>query len=191
MAKGPRAILTPEFRLSFFDLFEACANKLDKTVRFRAEMLFPKAAGGSQFRDMKSIYDEVLQPLRASGPEPVEFKAMVVDGDKKRQDGRKGQFIVRAYSGEDFKPRLLLPNGDIAGKADFYPGMFCRAVITAYPWKFQNEGVLVKQGAGYNLLTVQKTRDGQPFGNFVSESEQDELLRSAPLPQEEADDLLA
>lgn len=191
-------VLTPEFRLSFSDLFKPTVNSMDdegsasKTPKYRLEMLFPKSIAMSELAGMKAIYDAKVKPeWIAGGLEYRKFNAAFINGDKKKQEGRKGSWILRATSGEEYPPRLLLQNKATATKRDLYSGCYCRAILTAFHWEHTNsKGVVIKRGVSFNIATVQKTRDGERFGAFVSEAEQDALLDSVPLDTADADDLL-
>lgn len=195
MAKSQ--VLTPEFRLSFYDLFEPKISDMDdsgnKTPRFRIEMLFPKSIKMSELAEMKQVYDEARKPewLAGQGLEYRKFTQAFINGDTKKQESRKGHWMIRATSGEDYPPRVLLPNRAVARKPDIYSGCYGRAILTAFNWEHKNaKGIVIKRGCSFNLLTFIKTRDGDRLGGFVSEAEQDALL-DAVLPRDEAEDLLA
>lgn len=196
MAKKAQ-VLTPEFRLSFFDLFEAKVSDMDdsgsKTPRFRIEMLFPKNIPMSELQQMREVYNSELKPEWLSGGlEYRKFNQAFINGDTKKQESRKGHWMIRATSGQDFPPRVLLPNRSLATKMDVYSGCYGRAILTAFNWEHKNKaGHVIKRGCSFNLLTFWKTRDGQRLGGFVSEAEQDALLDTVQLPIEEGEDLLA
>jgi len=193
--------LTPEFRCSFFDLFEPKVGMADDgkegKLGFRLDMLFPKSIKMSDLRDMEKLYnDTVPHEWKAGGVPYRTFKECFINGDKKKQDSRKGCWILRAQSGADYAPRLLLENKAVAKKGEIYGGAYARAILSAFPWTYSRNGVVVKRGVSFNLLTVQRTRpplaDGSDrFGRFVSAEEQDELLDAAPLAIAEGEDLLA
>lgn len=191
------SVLTAEFRLSYFDLFVAKAD-MEGRLGFRAEMLFPKSIKMSELRDMQELFNATVPAeWRAAKLEYRGFQQCFINGDAKKQEGRKGHWMLRAGSGPEFQPRLLLEDRRVARSGDFYAGMYARAVVSAFSWSHKNpSGVVVKRGVSFNLLTVQRTRrpmeDGSDrFGKFVSAEEQDALLDAAPLSVEEGEDLLA
>ena len=193
MAGKPRAILTPEFRLSFCNLWEPKAD-MNGVVRFSMEMLFPKDRGGAQFKEMLDLYNEALANAQFSkgGPVPRSFKDAIIDGNSKKQEGRHGMFMIKAHSGAEYAPRILLPNRATATKADVYEGCWCRAIVTSYTYEARKDGKgpVINRGAAYNMLAVQKIRDDTPFATFVTDAEQDELLMNAPVPgADESDEL--
>lgn len=189
----PKAILTPEFRLSFCNLFEPKPN-MNGVIRFEMEMLFPKDRGGNQFQEMMALYNETIANANFSGngPAPRPFKDAIIDGSSKKQEGRHGMFMIKANSGKDFPPRVLLPNRTLATPADVYEGCWAKSIISCYPYEARKDGKanapIISRGASFNMLTVWKQRDDEPFATFMTEAEQDELLNSAELP-EGADDL--
>lgn len=199
----PRAILTPEFRLSFCNLFLPKAD-MNGFVRFQMEMLFPKAAGASQFKEMKDIYDEALANAKFSGagPAPRSFKDAIIDGNSKKQDGRHGMWMIKANASPEINnrpnaPRVLLASRMPATPNDVYEGCWCRAIISAYSYEARKDksnanSPVISRGAAFNMMTVQKVRDDKPFAGFVTEDEQDELLKASPLDgaDEDINDLL-
>ena len=188
-----KAILTPEFRLSFCNLFEAKPN-MNGLIRFEMEMLFPKDRGGAQFNEMMALYNETIANAKFSGqgPNPRQFKEAIIDGSSKKQEGRHGMYMIKANSGPDFPPRVLLPNRTPATSADVYEGCWCKAIVSCYAYEARKDSKanapIISRGASFNMLTVWKQRDDEPFSTFMTEAEQDELLNSAELP-EGADDL--
>lgn len=187
-------ILTPEFRLSFCNLFEAKPD-MNGFVRFQMEMLFPKDRGGNQFIDMKRIYDAQLAIAKfsAGGPAPRTFRDAIIDGSSKKQEGRHGMFMLKANSGKDFPPRVILQNGAQAenntGPKGVYEGCWCRAIVSPFTYEAKHKerpNVIINRGVGYNMLTVQKVRDDEPFSSIMSTLEQDALLAQHPLTQQDA-----
>lgn len=162
--------LTPYFRLSFPDLFEAKLHKKAKPgdkPRFGLVMLFPKTTDLTAMRafakadivarlgadfDIKK-YNEGAMARNA----PL-FQNPFLDGDHKDLDGYKGCYAVRASS-------LTRPGvvnqavQTIIDPTEIYPGCWCRATVDCYSWN--NEGA----GVRFGLLNVQKVKDDQPFGN--------------------------
>jgi hypothetical protein len=180
------AILTPEFRLSFPVLFNASADQNGR-VNFRMEMLFPKTIRMSDLAEMKALYNAtVLQKWIVGGDDYRKFEAAFINGDKKKQPERQKHWILRASSGEKYPPRLIRPDRTRATEADIYAGCYCRAILTAFPYEpvDPKTGRVISRGVSFNIDTVQKTRDGDPFGNTVlSEEERDQLLGDMPLDE--------
>lgn len=200
MSEKPRVLLTPEFRLSFCSLFEPKPD-MNKVVRYSMEMLFPKERGSAQFLEMMKLYNETLAAAKfgEKGATPRTFKEAIIDGNSKKQEGRQGMYMIKAnasaeINGKPNKPRLLLPNRMPAERKDIYEGCWCRAIVNCYPYEAHQDGdpkkPVISRGAAFGILTVQKTRDDKPFASYVTDEEQDELLKAAPLEGvEDADGL--
>lgn len=195
----PRAIVTPEFRLSFSSLYKAEAN-MNGIVRHEMEMLFPKDRGASQLKELMDIYNEALKAGKFSGdgPTPRSFKDAIINGDSKKQEGRKGMFILKAVAnpeinGKPNAPRLLLANRMPAGPGDIYEGCWCRAILSAFSYEARKDGKanlpVIARGASFNILTVQKVRDDKPFASAISDAEQDAMLAAMPIDGDDEDDL--
>lgn len=189
--------MTPEFRLSFCNLWQAKPD-MNGFVRFQMEMLFPKDRGVAQFVELNRIYNAQLAIAKfsAGGPTPRTFKEALIDGSKKKQEGRHGMFMLKANSGKDFPPRVVLQNGAAAeantGPKGVYEGCWCRAIVSPFTYEAKHKdrpNVIISRGVGFNMMTVQKVRDDDPFSSIMSTLEQDALLNANPLPG--MDDLAA
>lgn len=185
-----QAIVTPEFRLSFPHLFEPSPDD-NGVLRFRMEMLIPKAYvrdNPTCLNEMKALYNSTIPKawLTDGGVPFRRFEQAFIDGDTKKQEERKGHWILRANSGPKYPPRLKKLDGGLILSDDgqMYAGCFCRSVLTAYNWTTKNKaGAIINRGASFNISTVQKTRhpdnDGAPFSKALSGGEADRLLEAA------------
>lgn len=178
-------IITPEFRVSYPHLFKPNQVKpTDKpkysiTMLYRKDMklvgLAPTAPGAAP---VERSLQEVIKNAKIAhfGPKenwPEDLESPVTDGDDpkfKDKDGYKGHWVIKATTSEDQKPSVVGPDADEYGKlraitdpAELYPGCYARAYIYAYVWEYMN-----KQGVGFILDHVQKTRDGKSFGGKKS-----------------------
>jgi hypothetical protein len=187
------AVLTPEFRLSFPALFVPTPDD-NGVLRFRMEMLFPKTREYLLLlQPMKALYNATIPQSWATdgGCAWRTFEQALIDGNQKKQEERKNHFILRANSGPKYPPRLLNPNKTQASEADLYAGCYCRAILTTFSWQTKNkQGAVINRGASFNISTVQKTRDGDPFSRSISAAAADAMLDEAPLTQDEFADLL-
>lgn len=172
-------IKTPEFRVSYPNVFEAVkVNPTDAKAKFGVVAIFQVAeTEKSKAAGTKIVSIEALKDLcRAVAAEkfgadrskwPV-LKFPFRDGNeptKKDADGygpgtifvslqsvnKPG--IVEAFAGPDNRPAPL------AAQSDFYAGCYARAEINAYYWKFMG-----KEGISLGLQNLQKLRDGERFG---------------------------
>lgn len=182
------AIKTSPFILSFPALFEPTAN-MEGRLAYRAEMMFPKTLPEAAFRPIYDLYVATIPDTWKKGsPNPQLWRSPsgwavkpvgYIDGDTKRQEERHGHWILRATSGVDYPPRVLLSERDpldgrfVAGDAkSVYAGCWCVAVLTAYAFDHEKGNA----GVAFNLHTVQKVGDGTPFSRMLSDDEAERLL---------------
>lgn len=203
MTAKRKPILTEEFRLSFSALYEPAAD-MNGLVRYSMEMLFPKERGTTQLLPLQQLYNDALATAKwgGNGPEPRTFKQAIISGDTKKQEGRKGMFMIKANASAVInnvpqKIRLLMPDRTIAKPGDIYEGCWCRALLSSYTYQAHKDGKannpIISRGAAFNIELVQKVRDDTPFASRMTEAEQDELLMAKPIEgsEGELDDMLA
>lgn len=159
-AKEKARLLTPEFRVSFPHVFKANSIKGSKP-KFSVTMLFPK---DSDITPIKGAMK--MAKIAKFGPKenwPDDLETCVVDGDLLKfadREGYKGHWVIKASTNEDQKPGVVDENVvPITEPSKFYPGCYARAYVYAYIWEFGG-----KEGIGFILDHVQKTRDGKSFG---------------------------
>lgn len=159
-AKEKARVLTPEFRVSYPHVFKPNSIKGSKP-KYSITMLFPKDA------DLAVVKEAMRQAKIAKfgGKEnwPDDLETPVTNGDLPKfadKEGYKGCWAIKASTNEDQKPGVVDENVvPITDPAKFYPGCYARAYVYAYVWEFGG-----KQGVGFILDHVQKTRDGKSFG---------------------------
>lgn len=153
-------VLTPEFRVSFPDVFTAKAFGGGEP-KFQVVMLFPKEQDLTPIKDLIRGVVAAAWPNKDSRP-PLEIPSFKVSD--KEYDGYEDHVAIRVSS--QYPPGVVDVNRtDIINQADFYAGCYARAQINAYSWKFGN-----KEGVSLGLQNVQKLRDGDPFGNRADAS---------------------
>ena len=159
--KDKSRLLTPEFRVSYPHVFKPNSIKGSKP-KFSVTMLFSKES------DLSPIKNAIKEAkIAAFGPDksdwPEDLASPVTDGDKPKyadKEGYKGHWAIKASTNEDQRPGVVDENVQpIVDPSKFYPGCFARAYVYAYVWEFGG-----KQGVGFILDHVQKTKDGKSFG---------------------------
>jgi hypothetical protein len=152
-------VLTPEFRVSFANVFEAIQNQSGKWI-YELTMLFSKATDISALTGAaRQIVQEVYG---ADFQYPPAFVTSFKDGDVPNgmgniYEGYAGCNYVRAWSKN--KPGIVDANMvEIINPSEFYSGCYARATVT--PFIFNNTG---KQGISWFLNNIQKIRDGEPM----------------------------
>ncbi len=163
-------MITPEFRVSYPHVFKAQSPKPTDKPKFSVTMLFPKdselmgqTVDGKPRGIKEVIKNAKLAQFGDKANWPEDLQSPVTDGDLPKhasKDGYKGHWVIKASTGEDQRPGVVDADGvPITEASTFYPGCYARAYVYAYAWEYMG-----KQGIGFILDHVQKTRDGKAFG---------------------------
>lgn len=176
--KDRHMVLTPEFRVSFPQLFEPRAYEEGQKKVFQLDMIFDdEDAFKEVYKGKKTKTVSMKQAIRNAkvdqwGEDKNEWpnfpNEVFKDGDERTNAegeiymGYEGKFYVTAKSNEEFKPKLI----DKYGKAitepdDLYGGCYARAQLIARPYVSGKT-----HGVSFKLLQVMKTRDGEKFGGM-------------------------
>lgn len=151
------SVLTPEFRVSFPDVFTP--NTFGGgDPKYQLTMLVPKE--DKAFIDkLKGLVGAAIKEQWPNKDKRPELQLPFQDGDSKEYDGYEGHIAVRTSS--KYRPGIVNARRDeIIDESEFYGGCYARAQINAYTWEFGG-----KSGVSFGLQNVQKLRDGDPFGN--------------------------
>lgn len=161
--------MTPEFRVSFPNVFKAKAFE-DQEPKFSVVMLFDKKKA-----DLTSLKKAVAFAAQEKwGADkakwPKNLRMPFRDGEEKSDmEGYAGCTFVSASSKQ--APGVVDQARNIITEADqsFYAGCYARATLIAFAYdKAGNRGV------SFSLQNLQKLRDGQPFsGRKKAEDEFD------------------
>jgi len=163
-----KKLVTPEFRVSYPNIFKARKNDLNGREEYSVVALFAKGA------DLKALQDLCLAALTEK------FGA----DQKKWPANLRTPFRDQADRGKtNDAGKVVLPDGYEAGakyvnfksnqrpglvdraaqpildSSEFYPGCYARATVTAKAYDQAGN-----RGVSLYLQNLQKTRDGQPFG---------------------------
>lgn len=155
MAKQTRTpVLTPEFRLSFPNLFEPREYQGKST--FSMTMVFDKSVDlGPLKLAAKAALDEFF-PNGCKNPRNPFSNGDDVTGEW--GENFKGCTYVRAKS--QFRPKVVDANlQEIIDPDKIYPGCYCRAVVV--PYAYDNSG---NRGVSFSIESVQLLRDGERIG---------------------------
>ncbi len=155
-------ILTPEFRVSYPHVFKPQQIKPTDKPKYSVTGLFSKKS------DLAVIKQAIKQAkINAFGEDkkkwPEDLESPVTDGDSVKnadKEGYKGHWAIKFSCGEDTKPGVVDErNVLVSDPSKFYPGCYAHAWVFAYVWEYMG-----KQGVGFILDHVQKTKDGDSFG---------------------------
>lgn len=172
-AKNPAKAMTPKFRVSFPELYEAKAMEEGQKAKYGITMLFPK---GTNLKALEKAHDAALEKGiqdKWNGKKPKNLRSPFRDGDEEDgycdRDGFPGHIFVRASSLQ--KPGVIDADKDrIDDPAEVYAGCYARATVVAYAYD-----VAGNKGVAFGLQNVQKLKDGESFsGRMKAEDEFDE-----------------
>ena len=186
-------LVTPEFRLSFPQLFEPKGFENGKP-KFGLTQLYPKGTDLSKLKKM--AFDAIVEkwsPDKKKWPgnlRSIDFKTYLSptgkdrwpfrDGDAQNYDGYEGQISLSARN--ETRPAVVGPDKQpIIDTSTIYPGCYGHAVLTAYAYdKSGNRGV------AFSLLAFMKTRDGESFTTRFDPSDFDGVDYGAMADAEDA-----
>lgn len=180
--------LTPKFRVSYPNVFEARKNEMSDKMEYSLTGIFPKDTDFTKLEaavkvavvdkwgeDRKGWPRSLRLPFRKS----EELAEVGEDENVKRDANGKlvlpmgheeGGKWIRMKS--NLKPGLIGANReDIIDKNQFYAGCFARATVKAFAYE-------VKGNAGVSLWlqNIQKTGDGEPLAGRPKAQDQFEAI---------------
>lgn len=183
-----------ETRISYSQFcFEPNTNEQGKK-QYQGTFLFPKTADKSALDAMvlEVLVEEfggrmggqagVIEAIKAGV-----IKSPFLDGDGKQgrdkegkpKAGYAGHWFIRATSGEDYPPKMLISQrGAIVpgGKADIKSGDYGFPVLNAYTWDNPKNG----KGCSFGFSMFMKSRDGEAIGGSGGPGKPDEYFEAIP-----------
>lgn len=189
---GPTDCLTPVFRASYLNAFEARPADPSKPQdkNYGVEMWFRVAhtaeskAAGEEIVSIKDLEAAAMAACsEAWGADKSKWPKGFKHPFKKGEDNTgkagaiPGVMIVRTTRKEKFgRPNVVDQNvKDIIDQKQVYSGCYMRAKIHAYVWKHPTGG----QGVSLTLDMLQLVRDGEPLG---SRMEAGDAFDALPVP---------
>ncbi len=181
-------LITPEFRVSYPNVFKPRYNDLAKKEQYSVEALFSKDTDLTQLK--KAVQDAIIEKWGetakiAKSPDgmyslsvdgkvltkkvngkdvPAEFRIPFKDQGDKEKDGIlpeplvKGALFISLKS--DQKPGVVDQNVQaIINESEFYAGCFAKASVNAKA--YDNAG---NRGVAIYLNNIQKTKEGESLG---------------------------
>lgn len=154
MANDRKIVMTPEFILSFPNLFEM--REYQGKSSYQITMVFPQ---GSDLSALKSAAKECLDAKFPNGCKNPNNPFGKGD-DKVDEWGEifRGAVYVRAST--QFAPKVVDQNRvEILDADKVYAGCYCRALVA--PYAYDKAG---NRGVSFSLEAVQFLRDGKRIG---------------------------
>jgi len=171
---------TPEFRVSYPNVYRPKHNDLNGKAEYSVVALFKK---GEDLSGLQKLATEALTkkfgadkkkwPKRLKSPfRDQSERAKDIDGKEVLPLGHEsGAKYINLKS--DRQPGLVDRKRDpILDESQFYGGCYAWASVRAYAYNVKGNA-----GVAFGLGNVQKTRDGEPFGNRTTVEDDFEPLQ--------------
>lgn len=175
MAEDRTKVVTPPFRVSFPEVFEA-ASYDNGPAKYSVTMLFypdkMDAKDQAKFQAMKDILDEAcrakfgksIKEMRTAG----EFRRGMRLGTEKPDLDGYGEGCVFAKASTKTRPGVVDKKKQPVLEADeLYAGCWARATVTAYGYDKKGKGV------AFGLSNIQKLGDDENFSGRVSAEDEE------------------
>lgn len=168
-------VVTPEFRLSYPNLFVARAMVEGQKLKYSIGMIFPKVPGAKTLLDsvpanIKAAVSAAIVKRwgadKAKWPKPLNLPFR--DGAESNYAAKAGYgpnvWFMNATSEEkpfvyDQAKNLIIDPRQIVG------GYYCYASINAFAYPGEGKKSVGKTGVTFGLNGVQLVRQGEPFSN--------------------------
>jgi len=160
-------VMTPEFRVSFPNVFKPKKNELSGEDEYSVQALFPKGCDMSGLKAAAEAAvvkkwgaDKSQWPSNLRTPFRLQDeRAKVVEGKKVMPPGHEeGAIFLNLKSKQ--RPGVVDKSVQpIIDETEFYSGCYARATISAYAYDAKGN-----RGVAFGLGNIQKTRDGEPLG---------------------------
>lgn len=164
-------VLTPKFRVSYPNVFNARENEMSGKMEYSVVALFDKGTDLSELR--KVAKEAVIKKWGADEKKwPKTLKSPFRDqGEREKEDGTMPEGYVEGAKFLNLKatrrPGLVDQElNDIIDETKFYGGCYARAEVNAYAYDMKGN-----KGVAFGLNNLQKVADGDPFGNRTPASE--------------------
>jgi hypothetical protein len=173
------AVLTPEFRVSYANVFKPQKNDLSGKMEFSLVAIFPKGSDLSELKKAaeaciaeKYGTDKSKWPSNMRNPFRKCSERWKNEGGEQKipagyEDGEA--IFITMKANEDRRPGVVDQNvQDILEPRDFYSGAYARC--KARPYFYDQKG---NKGVSFGLGNVQKLRDGEPLGGGPTKASDD------------------
>lgn len=159
-------VLTPEFRVSFPSVFAPSAYE-KQDPKYSLTSIFES---GTDLSGLQAAVKEAAKD-KWGADIPSNLKLPFHKGEKKdlkKYPEFKDTIFINMRSNVDRKPGIVDENAEpMADPSKFYGGCYAQAYVTVYAYDKMGNGV------AFGLSTIQKTRDGEPFGAGPNDAEAD------------------
>ena len=183
---NPRAMLSPEARLSFPALFKARPpfgrpDAPQDEWKYECTLLVPKSESAWMNELSQTIEHVVSEAVADNGPRgwkgarPPQLQTPVQDGDAPKKDGtprpeaERGHWLIKIKGKRKptVRSAVALKGPDLT-EAECYAGCYVRATFNVGAYNTAGN-----KGVTFYLGNILKTRDGEPFGAGATAAEDD------------------
>lgn len=185
-------LLTPEFRVSFPNVFKPRKNDLNNKDEYSVVALFAK---GADLTKLKIAYDEAVKEKWGDKPPKTLRKPFRNQGDRAKENEQGKMVLPQGYEDgaiyinlkSNHKPGVVNQKVEpIIEETEFYAGCYARATINAVAYEMKGNA-----GVSFYLQNIQKTKEGQPFGNLTKpEDDFAPIENAADMSTSDINDLL-
>ena len=160
-----KKVVTPEFRVSFPHLDKPQAFR-GNNPKYSVSCLFEKKVDLTKVK--KAAYNAVTEVFGSDKSKwPKNLRLPFRDGGEKTYDGYEPgmTWFTASKNSDKGAPKVFDRNRDeiVDVKNEVYAGCWARATLIAYCYDKRKE--FGTCGVGFSLLAIQKTKDGEEFGN--------------------------
>lgn len=176
-------IMTPEFRVSYPNIFTAVVNRMSKKEEYSLVALFKKGQDISILKNaVKKIAEEEWGTDQKKWPKKLRLPFR--DQSEREKEGEDGNaYMPVGYeAGAIFinlkskqRPGIVDSNRQaIIDETEIYAGCYARATLNAYAYDYEGN-----VGIAFGLNNVQKLRDGEPLSGKAKAEDDFEAVASS------------
>lgn len=167
--------MTPKFRVSFPHVFEPQEAMNGGKAKYGLSMLFEPGADLSELKALAAAALNEKWPNKDKRPKNLR-NPFRDQGEKEFEGCVAGAVFINATSMQ--RPGLVDNNVQpIIDQADFYPGCYARATVTAFAYDTAGNA-----GVAFGLNNIQKLADGEPLGGRTNPEADFAPVASAATP---------
>lgn len=182
-AEKTKGVMTPEFRVSFPNVFKPKKNDLSGEDEYSVQALFSKSTDLSVLKKAaEAAMEKKWGADRKKWPTNFRSPFRLQDERAKTNDDGKKVFPPGYEEGAVYlnlktkqRPGVVDKNVQpIIDETEFYPGCYARATISAYAYDAKGN-----KGVAFGLGNIQKVRDGEPLGGRMKAEDEFAAIEGA------------
>lgn len=163
-------VMTPRFRVSFPNVFEAKAIMEGQDPKYSVSMLFDNDADLSE---MKAAAKKAIK-AKWGDKKPSGLRSPFRNGEEKKQFEGYDENVTFVTASSKQKPGLVDQKlQDIIDREDFYAGCYARATLLAFPYD-----TMGNKGVSFLLSNIQKLEEGEPISGKTKAADDFDAIAS-------------